>query len=261
MNLNIAVISLDSVPAAPETNLKKVEEAIHSLPPETDLVVLPELFSTGFLSDEDLIYEFAEPVSGKTMQAIRNLAAENNVAISGSYLALTGKSITNRAFFTEPSGEETFYDKRHLFCGSPEARIMTRGYQQFRPVRYRGWNISMAICYDLRFPVWCRNRNQETDLMIVPANWPAAREYAWQHLLIARAIENQIYVVGANRSGKDDFGTYSDLTFIYDPLGKPVKTEQVSSDTLFASLDRVPLEKLREKFPVSRDADNFSILF
>lgn len=259
-NLNVAAAAVNSIWADRDANIEQLRKTVGNLPDSTDILILPELFSTGFISDEDTMFEMAEPISGKTMTAIRQLAAEHNTAIAGSFLCLVAGNITNRAFFIEPSGEESYYDKRHLFCGSPEARSFHKGLKMPESIRFRGWNISLAICYDIRFPVWCRNNDSNRyDLLIVPANWPESRAYAWEHLLIARAIENQAYVIGANRSGKDDYGTYSNLSFIFDPLGKPI-AEQTAPDIITATLSKDTLSNIRTRMPVFNDADTFSIL-
>ena len=127
-------------------------------------------------------------------------------------------------------------------------------------VRFRGWNIALIVCYDLRFPAWCRNRMGAYDLLLVPANWPQSRAYAWQHLLIARAIENQCCVVGANRAGEDSYGVYDGLTYIFDGRGRPVGLIPDECPFVVADLDRAEQEEFRKKFPAMRDADDFRIL-
>jgi len=259
MNLKVAVLSLDIALADRDRNLLQVGAWLQGLDERIDLLVLPELFSTGFVSDQDTMFELAEPVSGKTMETVRRWAREYDIAISGSYVAISGRQLFNRGFFVEPSGDEAFYDKRHLFCGSPEARMMTHGREHLRTVRYRGWNISMVICYDIRFPVWCRNVGQLCDLLLVPANWPESRGYAWKHLLIGRAIENQMYVIGANRSGKDEYGVYDNLSFAIDPLGKELRGDRSGNGAVIVSLDKGSLEETRRRLPVVRDAEKFEI--
>ena len=256
-NLTIAALPLDIVPGDVAVNLESVEGAFASLPEGTDVVVLPELFTTGFIADADVMSRLAEPLSGDTLQRIRTLAARYNVAIAGSYLARTASKVFNRAFFIEPSGEDAYYDKPHLFSISAEASILSAGNPLPPVIRFRGWNISMVICYDIRFPVWCRNVDQRYDILLVPANWPQARGYAWKHLLIARAIENQAAVVGANRSGSDEFGSYDGETYIYDQQGQPVATQH--GQWVTATISRDALRQYRLRFPVQADADSFSL--
>lgn len=257
-DLRVAALPLAIEWAAKGVNLAAVEAAFRQLPDSTDVVVLPELFSTGYADDEALMRELAERNTGETMDFVKRLAADYNVAIAGSYLASTPPHIYNRAFFIEPSGEETFYDKRHLFSLSSEARIFRRGTDALPVVRFRGWNIAMVVCYDLRFPVWCRARRGHYDLLVVPANWPAARGYAWEHLLIARAIENQSCVVGADRGGSDVYGNYEGLTRIYDGRGMSVGISY--GPFIVSDLSKKKLLDYRRNFPATDDADDFTIV-
>ncbi len=259
--LQIVALPLDIAWADPAANLAAFSAAMQRLPAGTDIVVLPELFSTGFVHDDALRADLAQPVSGSTLQAVRHFAATTGVAVAGSMMAVTAGRYYNRGFFIEPSGDETFYDKRHLFCVSAEAETFERGTDPVPVVRYRGWNIAMIVCYDLRFPAWCRNRSQAYDVLLVPANWAAARSYAWTHLLIARAIENQAIVVGANRSGRDDYGEYDSLTQIYDATGHPVGTvdDRIYPGAVAATISRDDLDRARRRLPVGPDADDFAL--
>lgn len=260
--LNTALISLDIVNCDKDANIKRLTAAFERLTSETDVVVLPELFSTGFTSSRERLAQLAETNGGETVALLHRLAEKHNTAIAGSFLAKTGSHISNRAFFIEPSGDEAFYDKRHLFSMSSESNVLTPGDAPALNVRFRGWNISVIVCYDLRFPVWCRNVNNCYDLLIVPANWPNSREYAWTHLLQARAIENQSYVIGLNRSGCDKFGDYSGMTSVFDFTGHSVQTSvDKDSDIQFVTLDRDTLMRWREDFPVWKDSDAFEIKY
>lgn len=260
--LRIAAIPLDISWANPEANLQNASRAVQALPVGTDIAVLPELFTTGFIHDEALRNVLAETNGGQTVAALCELARRTGVALAGSFMARTVSKIYNRGFFIEPSGDCSFYDKRHLFCVSAEAQVFAPGQALPPVVRFRGWNISMIVCYDLRFPAWCRNRSLAYDLLLVPANWAAARGYAWKQLLIARAIENQAVVVGANRSGHDDYGDYSDLTFIFDGTGHPVgsRPEGLYPGTVLTEVSLEELQKARRRLPVSKDADDFRLL-
>lgn len=258
-DLKIAAIPLNIVWGDKEENMQATEFAMSQLAPGTDIAVLPELFSTGFMHEPDSLGRMAEPITGETMTRILALAQKYNCAIAGSFLCAVGGVYTNRAFFAEPSGELTYYDKRHLFSLSPETTIYSAGDRRSPIVRFRGWNIAMIICYDLRFPAWCRNVEQQYDILLVPANWPKARGYAWRQLLIARAIENQAYIVGADRSGADDYGVYDDLTFIFDPMGQSIGQPVGKSGIIYAEISKSELEKVRTRLPFGADADAFKI--
>ncbi len=257
--IKIAVCPLDIVWSNFEANLRIVEKTLSTLHPDTDILVLPELFTTGFIQDLQIIEDLAAHYD-ESLKCILNWSRQFNLAIAGSILAKEDGRIINRGFFIEPSGETTFYDKRHLFCLSPEATLFSAGNQLPPVVRFRGWNISMVICYDLRFPVWCRNKSNRYDILLVPANWPSSRKYAWEHLLIARAIENQCLIVGANRSGSDDYGIYDNLSYVFDAAGQNVSPENKDSNGLFyVRYFRDELLKLRKRLPVGNDADNFTL--
>ena len=257
--LKIAAIPLKMSWADRDENLIKVESIVKGLHKDTDIVVLPELFSTGFLQDPDVIRSLAEPSDGFTMAKMKKLAREHNVAIAGSFLCeVEGKSY-NRGFFIEPDGETCFYDKRHLFALSPEHTLFAQGVGLPPVIRFRGWNISMVVCYDLRFPTWCRNRqgHNQYDVMLVPANWPSSRGFAWRQLLSARAIENQAVYVGANRGGTDDFGDYSDSTFIFNPIGMIASEVDDKTGAVYASFQKEEVETVRTKLPFGNDSDDF----
>lgn len=257
--LKIATISLDITWADVEENLYAVEASIRRLDKNTDLVVLPELFTTGYLSSPELLYKFAEEEKySKTLDSLHEWSKKYNVAITGSFLVRVDDKFYNRGFFIEPSGDETFYDKTHLFSLSNESKTLTPGVAPIPVVRFRGWNIALAVCYELRFPVWLRNTDNRYDVLVIPANWPSKRAYAWKHLLIARAIENQAYVIGVNRSGKDDSGSYDDMTYVFNYIGKPVETKEIANTGIStALLDRDRLLSYREAYPFWEDADRF----
>ncbi len=253
----VAALSLDISQADKQANFQQIEDQLKTLPKGADLLVLPELFSTGYIHDAEEAKGLAEAVDGATISHLKKLASEHNLAICGSYLSNTADRLFNRGFFIEPDGESTFYDKRHLFCISEESKVCDHGIMLPTTVRYRRWNIAMAICYDLRFPAWLRNTGNKYDLMIVPANWPNKRQYAWEHLLKARAIENQAYIVGANRSGNDRYGEYDNSTYIIDFMGQNIGEK--SGKFTLAELSKTPMEKLRQHFPIWKDADDFEI--
>lgn len=261
VKFKIASIPLRMVWADRDENLANVGRIMSALQPDSDLVVLPELFSTGFLQDIDVIRSLAEDNDGPTMRTVSKLASDHNVAIGGTFLCIEEGRVYNRGFIVEPSGERYFYDKRHLFSLSAEHSVFTQGTELPKAVRYRGWNLSMIVCYDLRFPAWCRNRDASSlyDIMIVPANWPTSRGFAWRQLLSARAIENQAIYVGANRDGCDDYGDYTDTTFIVNPLGLTISQKDASSGIYYAEVDKSELEMIRQKLPFGNDADDFEL--
>lgn len=272
-DLTVAALPLDIVEANPAQNIANIRKYLPLLPDSTDIIVLPELFSTGYIDNPTEAARFAETDHDDTMRSIAAIAEAYNVAICGSFLARTGSNLYNRAFFIEPDGETAFYDKRHLFCISDEAGIAQKGCSLPPLVRFRGMNITFAICYDVRFPAWIRASALHSDMMIIPANWPEKRAFAWQHLLQARAIENQIYIVGCNRSGKTAFGKFDNLSYIIDYTGKIIGSGYADSDSadsennllgdapIVAVCSKTDLRHFRQHFPVWSDADQFDIDF
>lgn len=264
--LTIAIVPLNIAWANRDANLKAVEAAIDNLRPGVDVVVLPELFSTGFIVDMDVLERLAEPDNGPTLVRLSELAAKKRIAIAGSLLARNEASTEfyNRGFFIEPTGDTAFVNKRHLFHVSPEAQILTGGKSTYPVVRFRGWNIALGVCYDLRFPVWCRNTMNHGryayDIFLLPANWPQSRAVALEALSQARAIENQAYMVVANRSGSDEYGDYDGLTFAWDYIGTRLCTAD-ASETIYFTTDPEGLAKLREYMPAGLDSDDFSIKY
>lgn len=281
--LNVAALSLDIAEADPAENLRRAKAMLDLLPQGVEVAVLPELFTTAFMSDSERMLSMAEYRTGPTVKAIRKWATEKQMLISGSFLgkeAIAGGAheFFNRGFIATPDGEIKFYDKHHLFCLSDEARILTHGRMRPPLVEFKGWHISMIICYELRFPVWSRNVDMQTELLLIPANWPQARGYAWDTLIRARAIENQQAVIGADRSGKDEYGTYDGLSMIVDELGRPIApplshplvgcppptapgsvTESPYGPILTATLSFDKLMRWRRWLPTDRDADRFTL--
>ena len=258
--LKVAVISHDITWGDKDDNIITVAELLNQVAKDTDVVVLPELFSTGFISATEQLYDMAEDSSGQTILTLQRWAQYFNVALCGSLLMKSGNNFYNRAFFVEPSGDTIFYDKRHLFDNDLEKKCYTPGKSQSQIFRYRGWNISLAVCYDIKFPVWCRNVKEKIDLMLVPANWPKENGYEWKHLLIARAIENQYYVVGANRSGADDIGDYLN-SYIFNYKGCEISKPSTNSHKIiYAQLSKENLYNYRRDNSIINDADLFEII-
>lgn len=259
-DLNVALLPMNIVWGEKDLNLATLTEAIAKVHPLTDLLILPEMFSTGFMtSDKETIRPYAERNTGRTIDLLRQLAARYNMAIAGSFIADSGGSLYNRAFLIEPSGDETFADKRHLFTFAGEQKSFSQGYRRLA-VRYRGWNIAMVVCYDIRFPVWCRNVNNEYDLLIAVANWPAVRENAWKALMPARAIENLSYLCAVNCKGTDFGGyEYAGASMAIDYKGKDISVS-TGGEVIYATLSLDGLQNFRAKFPAWKDADSFKLL-
>lgn len=258
--LKVALFPQPIVWGDKNANMSVLADTLNSIHPDTDLLILPETFSTGFpLGDKEEIRGLAERNTGETMDRIKQLARLHNVAIAGSFVADTGGLLYNRAFFIEPNGEETFADKRHLFTMAGEHNKFAAGDKRLA-VRFRGWNIAMIVCYDIRFPIWCRNVNNEYDLLIAVANWPTVRVNAWNKLLVARAIENEAYVCGVDCLGTDSKGfDYDGASAAIDFKGKDVTVRPEGSPVLYAALDKERLDAFRDKFPAWMDADPFSL--
>ncbi len=259
--MKICSIPYDIVYASPEDNFVGVAHALSQVEKDTDVVVLPELFTTAFIPDEKNVQALAEPDDGRTVETIRRWAQFFGFAIAGSFLSTDGHGhYYNRAFFIEPLGDATFYDKRHLFPLSTEDKVYSAGSVAPPLIRFRGWTFKLIVCFDLRFPVWCRNTaSNPYDIMLVPSNWPNSRSYPYKTLLAARSIENQAYTVGANRSGIDPYGEYTKSdSAIYDYTGNAIQ-ESRRNGFLYALPDREELYLYRKKLPFLQAADNWSI--
>lgn len=238
-------------------NLEYYGELLRRLRGKTDVAVLPELFTTGFSMH---VGPLAEPVTGTTVRTLKEWARTYELAIAGSLMAEENGRYYNRAFFITPEGSAYYYDKRHLFRMGKENAYYTPGNKRLI-VPYKGWNICLLVCYDLRFPVWSRNTGNAYDLLIYCANWPEPRKKAWKVLLEARAIENMCYVMGVNRVGVDASGTtYRGDSMVISPKGKKLadagKREEVTRTCI---LDKKELDEFRSKFPCWEDMDSFCI--
>lgn len=262
-NLNVALLPLEIKWGDKEANINAVEEALNKLHPATDLLVLPETFSTGFPAgmDKESVRALAERNTGPTVDWLKTLAEKYSIGIAGTFVADSGGSLYNRAFFIEPGGEETFADKRHLFTMAGEDKVFSAGYDRLG-IRFRGWNLAMVVCYDIRFPVWCRNVLNQYDALIVVANWPRVRVDAWNKLLPSRAIENEAYVIAVDCKGHDDSGVeYDGSSAVIDFKGRTVASQpDADSPFIYASLNHMDLDRFRSKFPAWKDADVFNLL-
>ena len=241
-----------------DKNLAHFEEKLNTLKEQTDIIVLPEMFTTGFTMNP---HAFAESHPGKGLQWMQQKSKERNCVLVGSISVKDGEKFYNRLYWVLPDGTYEVYDKRHLFQMGKEDLYYTAGSKKI-VVEYKGWKICPLICYDLRFPVWSRNRKDTTyDILIYVANWPEVRSYPWKQLLIARAIENQAYVVGVNRIGEDGNGiAHSGDSCVINPRGEIIsKTKPHDDLTETTNLSYTYLEEFRKVFPVMLDGDNFQI--
>lgn len=256
-NLNITLIQTTIDWENKNANLLHFEKLILSVEITSDIIVLPEMFTTGFSMQPHL---FAEKMNGQTIAWMQKIAAEKKVAITGSIIINEDEKFYNRLIWCNPDGAIFYYDKKHLFSLSNEPKYYSAGKEKIMIV-YKGWNICPLICYDLRFPVWCRN-NAETpyDLLLFVANWPQKRIAAWQTLLKARAIENQSYVVGINRIGNDGNQIYHNgSSSIFDAFGETIfQIEDVECVKTFA-LNKNELITTREKLPFLNDIDHYTV--
>lgn len=242
-----------------QANLAMLEAKILGIPEKTEIVILPEMFSTGFSMKPA---ELAETMEGVTFQWMQYIAKEKRIILTGSIIINHNGNYFNRLIWMLPNGEFGYYDKRHLFAFANEHEHYTAGSKRMI-ASVKGWKINLQVCYDLRFPVWARQQSQESpeyDLLIYVANWPERRTHAWKTLLQARAIENQCYVAGVNRTGTDGNNFYySGDSMIVDPMGGILKTATHEESIISIDLERTPLEEVRNKLPFLKDADNFMI--
>ena len=238
-------------------NLDSLGMLLSKISGTTDLVVLPEMFSTGFTMNARTL---AEQKSSETFRWMNNISRNCNLAVCGSYIVVDDGHYYNRFVCVTPLGESFIYDKRHLFGIGGEDKTFTRGTAR-KVFTYNGIRILPAICYDLRFPVWLRNRN-DYDLLICVANWPDSRRDVWNTLLKARAIENQCYVAGVNRVGKDDAGNnYAGESVLLDPRGKTIASlPDAEAGHSTGEISLADLEDFRQKFPVWKHSDDFRLV-
>lgn len=263
--LNVAAIQSSLYWEDKEANLHMFTEKIRAFTEPVDVIVLPEMFSTGFSMQAE---KLAESMDGPTHQWMRGIAQSKNAAVTGSIIAKDGEHFYNRLLWVNPDGTTVFYDKRHLFRMGQEEKYYAAGSKQV-VVDFRGWKICLQVCYDLRFPVWSRNRfsvvdgemQAEYDALLYVANWPERRSHAWKTLLMARAIENTAYVVGVNRVGNDGkFIYHTGDSGIYNFRGEIIKSAIISAEEILtARLSMQELREFRKSFPAGLDADTFQI--
>lgn len=254
--MKVAVIQSPLVWENPQLNRNYFEAKINTIVSEVDLIVLPEMFTTGFTMQAEAV---AETMQGQTMLWLQSLAKARKCAITGSLIVTEDGKFYNRMVFVFPTGEVQQYDKRHLFTLAGENVVFTAGTEKII-IEYKGWKICPLICYDLRFPVFSRN-TENYDLLIYVANWPKTRINAWDTLLKARAIENMSYTIGVNRLGVDGTNLeYVGHSQIVDYLGNSVLEPQKGEGVFIAELDKNRLLDTRKKLDFLKDQDHFELL-
>ncbi|MFW0715477.1 nitrilase family protein [Pedobacter sp. N23S346] len=224
---------------------------------KTDLIILPEMFNSGFSMNAEAL---AEEMGGPTMQWMQKMANLYNCVVTGSLIIKENGHYFNRLVWMNKDGEHQYYDKRHLFGMGDEDDHFSAGESKLI-VELKGWKIRLAVCYDLRFPVWLRNVNEEYDILLVVASWPDRRTAHWKALIPARAIENQSYVIGVNRVGHDGNQVYhGGHSMVIDPYGSTVYYKPEDEDMYTVTINYEELVKIRRQFPFLKDADQFTIL-
>lgn len=242
-----------------EANLKQFTEKINNQTAPGQLVILPEMFSTGFSMNPA---QLAETMDGPTVQWMKEMAVKQKIILTGSVMMAEGGQFFNRLLWVLPNGVVAHYDKRHLFAYAGEDQFYKAGNKRLI-ASVNGWKVNLLICYDLRFPVWARQQVTEMpeyDLLVYVANWPERRSHAWKTLLTARAIENQCYVIGVNRVGEDANGiNHSGDSMLVDPLGQVLYQSTHEESITTHTLNPEHLQDCRTRFPFWKDADTFSI--
>ena len=256
--LDIALIQSDLAWENAVKNRSIFSEKIASISQKVDLIVLPEMFNTGFTMNAANV---AESMQGETIQWLSQMTHDKNCAIAGSLIIVENGNYYNRFVFMRPDGIYHTYDKHQLFTLAKEHEVFTAGHDDI-VIEYLGWKIKLQVCYDLRFPVWARNTSGY-DVLLYVASWPKPRVNAWDALLKARAIENMCYCIGVNRVGLDGKGhEYNGHSAVYDVLGNSVLNENPieKEDILYARLEQSHIRKTREKLPFLNDRDHFKLI-
>jgi predicted amidohydrolase len=256
-DLKVSIIQTDLAWENKSKNFKHFEELINAIELDTNLIILPEMFTTGFSMNAENLYDSPE---GETLDWMKKNSKIKDVAITGSVIIKENGKFYNRLYFVKPDGSFHTYDKKHLFTLAGEHNHYSAGQKKLI-VNYKGWKICPLICYDLRFPTWARN-TEDYDLLIYIANWPQKRVSAWDALLKARAIENMSYCIGVNRIGEDGNGfPYTGHSAIYDALGERISTDLFEKAYVETkTLSKQHLIDIREKLGFLKDRDRFKLL-
>ncbi|WP_052591993.1 amidohydrolase [Aureispira sp. CCB-QB1] len=254
MSLTITLVQSTLHWESIDANLKMFDEKLLDLD-NTDVIILPEMFTTGFSMNVESLAEDMEDSKGIVW--MQEKAKELNAVVTGSLIIKEGENYFNRLLWVEPNGKQCHYDKKHLFTMAKEDLHFTGGTKKLI-VDYKGWKIAPFICYDLRFPAWCRNL-EDYDLAFYVANWPAKRSFHWRSLLTARAIENQAYIIGVNRVGEDGKGfAYSGDSSVLSPSGA-LLYHQANEEAIYTiNLSKTHLADVRKEYPFIGDRDNYS---
>ena len=240
-----------------EKNLQNISLKLSGLREKTDLIILPEMFNTGFTMN---VEKCAERMDGTTMRWMYNTSKAYDCVVAGTLIVEEEGNYYNRFVWMSPDGSYVHYDKKHLFGLAKEDEIFTAGQSRIM-LQVKGWKICPMICYDLRFPVWSRNQENGYDIIVYTASWPDKRSAHWRALIPARAIENQAYVIGVNRVGHDGNEVYySGGSMCISPLGDVVYYKPEDEDLYTFTLNPGEVKKARERFPFLKDADKFSLL-
>jgi predicted amidohydrolase len=253
--LSVAYLQLDIVWHNPKANRQRIDQLTASLPKSVELLFLPEMFTTGFTMEPE---EVGEPMQGDTIQWMKVFARQKDILLGGSLVIKEGDHFVNRFLFAFPDGQVEYYDKRHLFNHAGEGDHYFPG-QNRKIITYKGWRLMPMVCYDLRFPVWSRN-NLDYDMLVYVANWPEPRIHHWDQLLLARAIENQCYTLGVNRTGVDGY----DMTYIGHSCmagfdGSLLQQADHLEGLYYAELDLEKMKTYRNTFSFLKDGDTFQI--
>ncbi|MEO8961972.1 MAG: nitrilase family protein [Ginsengibacter sp.] len=259
-SLTFTLIQTDLFWENKKANMQMLQHKIESIKEKTEVVILPEMFTTGFSMKPELL---GEKMDGETIDWMRRVASAKKIILTGSIIIEQKGQYYNRLIWMLPNGDYGFYDKRHLFAYGNEHEHYTAGDKKLI-ASVKGWKINLQICYDLRFPVWSRQTTggieDKYEILINVANWPEKRSIAWNTLLRARAIENQCFVVGLNRTGVDGNKIFYDgQSSIIDPLGGIIYSKNTDEDIYTCTLLREKIIESRTQFPFWRDADKFII--
>lgn len=254
--LKVTIVQPDMHWEDKQANLAQYEQYLSSVGEKMEVVVLPEMFSTGFSMAPERL---AETMDGPTVQWMKNMARKHTCILTGSLIIEEDGKYYNRLLWVQPDGKMAHYDKRHLFGYAHEDEHYQAGDKRLI-VSVKSIRICPMVCYDLRFPVWARNRNEDYDVLLYVANWPERRSLAWKTLLQARAIENQSYVIGVNRVGEDGNNiVYSGDSSVFGPLGEVVWQHSGSAICHTINIHKEVVEQARQQFPFLKDADKFII--
>lgn len=255
--LTVSLVQADIIWEDKAANLAHYSRLIGESREKKELVLLPEMFSTGFSMVPERL---AETMDGATVQWMKETAAKHHIILAGSLIIEEEGAYYNRLIWMQPDGRHYHYDKRHLFGYGDEDKHYAAGSKKLI-VQVKGWKLCPLICYDLRFPVWARNAGAEYDVLLYVANWPERRSLAWKVLLQARAIENQAFVIGVNRTGKDGKGlAYSGDSSVHSPLGELLLAPGAQAGIHTVTLEKDTLAELRQQLPFLKDGDKFMLL-